>query len=179
MNYDETISRSEIYSRTVLLGFQPEWVPNSDGWPGGHAVYKGKLLGADWSGRIDLWTKNNPLPKEGDIVVFKEMKVLKRVARRKEERQKHRNGRVVVLKKQVPLCESLNITEDERAYFIIEAAPARNPRGILSFTGPFEGWTDPPLQSRRIQGRQRNGENSLFCYLEIENTDKVKNWYLR
>lgn len=128
--HDRTLIRVENFSKIVKISSLPnEWTKAgcSEGYPGWRMILKGKRFGADWSGRIDLWSVNAKHPMIGDVMRFKEMETIKHLARVPQEPKRWAVGTVPLGVHQVPLdapCkEGRREYEEEREYIRLETLP--------------------------------------------------------
>jgi hypothetical protein len=123
---DITLAREELFRACVRIDSLPagEWVkstamPVADGerqpW---RLTVKGSRYGADWNGRIDLFSHLPVPPEPGNFVTLVAMRVTKRVAKRAWARQTLEHG-TVYGERQVPLAEDgqgVRQVEEVRTY---------------------------------------------------------------
>ena len=182
---DETLDRTEFFSCVCRLGALPfPWTKEGcpEGYPGHRMVIKGRLFGADWEGRIDLWSVLPVCLQEGDKVRVKVLRAVKRVARLSKTHYTRSHG-PVEKSWQVDLgADGAEEEEEEREYWRIESCPeAAKGSGQLEWRETKEE-EDPAaigkkiLFCRNVRGRQRNGQKgkwgSLLILEDVQNRIK-------
>lgn len=178
-SWGRVLARREIISICCQIESLPpeRWEkcgqPPND-YPGWRMIIKGRSLGADWTGRIDLFTASHVPPQIGDVVYLREMEVEKIVAILPCIRGRRPSYR------RVPLgmagAEEIEVTD---GYIRLDPAPGRNPKGRTLRWEVFP-WDDRDarvlrpsiLWSKEVEGATRKGDRRQVGILLIEKSGR-------
>jgi len=161
------------------------------------ATIKGREFGASWSGRIDLYAVGfTEPPKSGEVVELADMEVVKRVGKKRWERQTLHHGTVYgwstiplqeaeAALKENPDSDKFKILEESRRYVRLMPAPEEDPEDRIliwrtahtkttlkgfgrQYHAHFEG---EPLWNVRIRGGYRSGRAYTVGILAVVSPD--------
>jgi len=147
------------------------------------SVLKGKRFGADWYGRIDLYSHIG-LPEPGQICVFSEKIVKKTVWVQKWTRMTMHHGPVSGYRRCAPDAEGAEERQEEDRYCVLLPADGLEPEGRLVFISAYSKTTlkgfgrqfhanlrGTPLWYKEIRGGVRSGRAYTVAWLAVVNPD--------
>jgi len=195
---DVTLQRRELFSVTCRIASLPpvEWVQvravagDKPAWKG---VVKGKMFGAAWVGRIDLYSVAPQPPRVGEVVNLVEMQVLKRVAKKWQHRVRSdfKLGHAVEysVSRRVPLADAENegaqVFEERWEYIRLDPADEADPQGrqlvwakahtkttLKGFGRQYWATIEGnPIWQRTVTGGYRSGRASTTGCLAVVDGD--------
>jgi hypothetical protein len=184
------LERRELWGATVRLGetaaclFQHAevWRASERDIPGWRLTLRGKMFGADWSGRIDVYFQVDPKSlRPGQVVSLSHMESRSRVWVQKWTKQTMEHGEVSGYARCKPTDEGANEREEAGQYVTILPAPEGvEPVGTLVWAQAYSKVTlkgfgrqyaarleGTPLWQMSVKGAARSGRFNTDARLAV------------